>query len=81
MKKLSVLFLALGLAFSVNTYADCGKDCKCKEKCSGKECKDCKKSDAAETKHKCNSECHKNGKGHVPSHGEKGHVCTDACKK
>lgn len=81
MKKLSVLFLALGLAFSVNTYANCGKDCKCKDKCGGKECKECKKEDTATDKHKCNSECHKNGKGHVPSHGEKGHTCTDACKK
>jgi hypothetical protein len=81
MKKLSILLLAIGFAFSVNTAtaASCGKNCKCKEKCEGKECKDCKKMEA--TPHKCNAQCHKNGAGHVPSHGEKGHKCTDECKK
>ena len=38
-----------------------------------------KKEEKAE--HKCNAQCHKNGAGHIPSHGEKGHKCTDACKK
>lgn len=31
--------------------------------------------------HKCTAECHKNGKGHVYAHGEKGHTCGAECKK
>ena len=84
MKKITTLFLAIGLALSVNTaLANCGKDCKCKDKCEGKtKCADCKKESAeSTTKHKCNAQCHKNGAGHVPSHGEKGHKCTADCKK
>ena len=41
------------------------------------------KEDKKETtmkKHVCIDECHKSGK-HVYTHGEKGHICADACKK
>ncbi len=73
MKKISILLLAIGLSLSVNNaMANCEK-CKNKEKCA-----DCKKEAAA---HKCNKACHKNGAGHVASHGEKGHKCTAECKK
>ena len=75
MKKLSILFLAMGLFMSSQAaYVNCDGKCKDKTKCA-----DCKKEGKAE--HKCNAQCHKNGAGHVPSHGEKGHKCTDACKK
>lgn len=75
MKKLSILFLAMGLFMSSQAaYVNCDGKCKDKTKCA-----ECKKEGKAE--HKCNKQCHKNGAGHVPSHGEKGHKCTDACKK
>jgi hypothetical protein len=75
MKKLSILFLAMGLFMSSQAaYVNCDGKCKDKAKCA-----ECKKEEKAE--HKCNAQCHKNGAGHVPSHGEKGHKCTDACKK
>ena len=63
MKKITTLFLAIGLALSVNTaLANCGKDCKCKDKCDGKKaCTACKKEET-KTKHVCNKECMKDGK-------------------
>ncbi len=38
------------------------------------------KKEMATKKHACTEECHKSGK-HMYAHGEKGHVCAEACKK
>jgi len=71
MKKITVLFL--GLLLSIAAMANCDGKCKDKSKCA-----ECKKEASA---HKCNKACHKDGAGHVASHGEKGHKCTADCKK
>jgi len=71
MKKITVLFLGLSLSFAA--MANCDGKCKDKSKCA-----ECKKEASA---HKCNKACHKDGAGHVASHGEKGHKCTAECKK
>ncbi|MVT12155.1 hypothetical protein [Chitinophaga tropicalis] len=73
MKSISKIFIATCIlaTFSLATQAQDKK----KEQPKAKTEKKMKLKD-----HVCTQTCHDSGK-HVYAHGEKGHTCTDACKK
>ncbi len=84
-------FAALLLLTSFLSTAAIAQDAKMDKKADKMESKMDKKMDKMDSKmdkmddkmamkeHKCTAAC-KNGK-HAYAHGEKGHVCTDTCKK
>jgi len=71
MKTLKIMIAALIIAASFNQVASAQS----KQKADTKS----KIATPALKEHKCNANC--NAAGHNYVHGEKGHVCTDACKK
>ncbi|MFN4075386.1 MAG: hypothetical protein ACK4HC_05745 [Cloacibacterium sp.] len=73
LKKLSLMLLISGFAFTMNAQETpqkhvCTKECR----------KSCKKAHKLK-KHVCTEACHTSGK-HVYKHGEKRHVCDASCK-
>ena len=68
MKKVFLMMAFAGLMLSANAQGN--------KKEMAKE----NKKEMATKKHVCTEECHKTGK-HTYAHGEKGHNCTEACKK
>lgn len=72
MRSISKMFLAslILVNFSLATQAQDKKQVKKESKTEKVKLKE----------HACTQACHDSGK-HVYAHGEKGHVCTSACKK